>query len=318
MQGKCLFPQFITNYIGLNAKINGPDMKPLAFQPFSDVRIRKAFTLAFNRTSYIHDVGQNFAIPASQIIPPGMFGYDPSITPSPYDPAQVKQLLMDAGQNPITPANAFTPTNPQTVPISYNLGNLDRETAATILANTINSFAADTGLYATVSGMAWPQFLAATRNRQIPLFFVGWVVDYVDPDDFLVPFAYSAGTLALRIAYHNPEVDKLVLQQPSITDTAQRLATIKQIQTIVNDDYAYIWRSYGASWSLARSWMHERVNASVGSSLETSNPAISGYYFYEIEKGTSSPSPSAQSTQPGLLDLMQLPAVSSFILKKSF
>jgi len=318
IQGKCLFPQFITNYIGLNELIKGPDMKPLAFQPFADVRIRKAFTLAFNRTSYIHDVGQNFAIPASQIIPPGMFGYDPSITPSPNDPAQVKALLLDAGANPITPANAFSPKNPQTITISYNLGNLDRETAATILANTINGFSSETGLFATVSGLAWPQFLHASHNKQLSMFLVGWVVDYVDPDDFLVPFAYSEGTLATRIAYHNPQVDKLVLQQPTITDRAQRLATIKQIQTLVNNDYAYIWRSYGAAWTLARSWMHERANASIASTLQTDNAAISGYYYYEIQKGTGSSAPSAQLTQPGLLDLIQLPAISSFILKKSF
>lgn len=90
------------------------------------------------------------------------------------------------------------------------------------------------------------------------MYFLGWVVDYVDPDDFLVPFARSSGTLALRIAYHNPEVDKLVDQQATISDKAQRLAVVKQIQTTVNNDYAYIWRDYAASWAVARSWMHER------------------------------------------------------------
>src|SRR5208337_4676327 len=51
--GDGLWPQFSTQVIGFNQKILGADGKPVAFQPFSDVRIRKAFTLAFNRTSYL-------------------------------------------------------------------------------------------------------------------------------------------------------------------------------------------------------------------------------------------------------------------------
>ena len=318
VQGKCLFPQFILDYIGFNEKLNGPDRKPQAFQPFADVRIRKAFTLSFNRTAYIHEVVQDFAFPASQIIPPGMFGYDPSIQPTPYDPDTAKKLLMDAGANPIKPENAFSPKNPQTIEFSYNLGNLVRETAATVLANTVNNFASDTGLYARVTGMAWPQFLAAQRAKQLAVYFIGWVVDYVDPDDFLVPFARSSGTLALRIGYNNPAVDKLVDQQAKISDATQRLAVIKQIQTMVNDDYAYAWRTFGTSWSLSRSWLHERANASIASSLQTNNPALYGFYFSEITKGAQMAPPSTQSAEPSFLSLIQLPAISSFIMKKSF
>jgi len=316
--GKCLFPQFITDYIGFNQKINGPDRKPLPFQPFSDVRIRKAFTLSFNRTAYIHDVIQDFAIPGTQMIPPGMFGHDPNIPPTPYDPETAKQLLMEAGTSPITPDNAFSPDNPKTIELAYNLGNIARETAATILATTINNFASETGLYARVAGLAWPQFLAATRARQVSVFFIGWVVDYVDPDDFLVPFARSSGTLALRIGYSNPEVDRLVDEQATIADPAQRLQVIGQIQKIVNDDYAYCWRTFGTSWSLSRSWLHERPDAPVASGLESSNPAIWGNYFYAIYKGEMKAPLSAPLSQPSFLGLLQLPAVSSFIVKRSF
>jgi len=315
IQGKCLFPQFITDYIGYNQKMRGPDRQPLAFQPFADVRIRKAFTLSFNRTAYIHDVIQDFAIPATQIIPPGMFGHDPTIQPTPYDPDTARQLLLDAGVNPLTPDNAFSPDNPKTIEISYNLGNTARETAATLLATTINSFASETGLYAKVTGMAWPQFLAAQRARQLAVYFIGWVVDYVDPDDFLVPFARSTGTLALRIGYSNPEVDRLVDEQARIIDPAQRFAVIQQIQKMVNDDYAYTWRTFGTSWSLSRSWMHERENPSVASGLETSNPAVWGYYWYEITKGSASAPASLTQT---ILNLMQLlPAIGVYMTKKS-
>jgi len=210
--------------MGFNQAIRGADRKVQAFQPFADLRIRKAFTLALNRTALIHDVSQDFALPASQIIPPGMFGYDSSIQQTPYDPDQAKALLMDASAHPLNANNTFDPNNPQTVEITYNIGNTNRETSATLIATTINSFSADTGLDVRVTGLAWPQFLANVRNRQSNVFFLGWIVDYVDPDDFLVPFAHAtAGTFAIRMGYNNPEVTSLIDQQATIADKTQRL-----------------------------------------------------------------------------------------------
>ncbi len=319
VQGKCLWPVFSTFFMGFNQKIRGADRKPQAFQPFADVRIRRAFTISFNRTAYIQNVLQGFAIPATQIIPPGMFGYDPTISEQPYDPDTAKQLLMDAGANPMSPDNAFSPNDPKTVEITYNLGNTARETAATIIANTVNSFSSDTGLFARVVGLAWPQFLANVRARQSHVFFLGWIVDYVDPDDFLVPFAHAtAGTFAIRMGYNNPEVTRLIDEQATIVDPAQRLQAISQIQRMSNDDWAFLWLTYGTASSVTRSWLHERANASVAGGIQAYNQAIYGYYFYEIEKGGMMSPSSASAAQPSFLSLIQLPAISSFILKKSF
>jgi len=280
---------------------------PQAFQPFQDVRIRKAFTLAFNRTAYIHDVQQDFAVPATQIVPPGMFGYDPSIPETPYDPATAKQLLLEAGATPITPANAFSKDKPQTIEITYNIGNTARETAATILANTINSFGTETGLFCKVVGLAWPQFLQFVRTKQTNVFFLGWIVDYVDPDDFLVPFAHgTAGTFAIRMGYNNPDVTKLIEDQARTKDVAAREQMIKQIETKVNDDYTFLFMNYGTAFSLSRSWLQERVGASVASGLESYNQAIYGFYFSEMTKDPKAPNPDSiiEETigQPDTLD----------------
>jgi peptide/nickel transport system substrate-binding protein len=309
-QGKCLFPQFETDFIGLNQRILGADKKPQAFQPFQDIRIRKAVTLLFNRSSYIHDVTQDFAIPATQIIPPGMFGYDSSIQPTPYDPATAQSLLLDAGANPLTPTNAFSPKNPQTIAFSYNLGNTARETAATILANSINSMSAKTGLFATVTGLAWPQFLGLQRTHQITAFFVGWVVDYVDPDDFIQPFVNTY--FNLQIHYVDAQAQALANQQAMTTDPVQRAQLISQLQNLVNNDYAYIWRSNSGVFGISRSWIHERANASVASGMYTANPAIYGYYFSEMTKGSMT----GGILQPSFFATIQT-GTSALVLPKS-
>jgi peptide/nickel transport system substrate-binding protein len=309
--GKCLFPQFETDFIGLNQLILGTDKKPQAFQPFQDIRIRKAVTLLFNRTSYIHDVTQDFGIPATQIVPPGMFGYDPTIQETPFDPATAKQLLLDAGANPINSSIGFSPKNPQTIEFSYNLGNTAREVASTILANALNTMAGDTGLYARVAGYAWPQFLGLEQKHQLAAFMLGWVVDYVDPDDFIQPFVNTY--FNLEIHYTNPQAQALATQQASTTDPVQRAKLISQLENIVNNDYAYIWRSYGGAAVISRSWMHERTNASIAGGVITQNPAVYGFYFSEIIKGATTPG----EISPSFFSIIQT-GVSTLISKNLF
>jgi peptide/nickel transport system substrate-binding protein len=318
-----LWPQFNTQGVGFNQQILGPDRKPVAFQPFSDVRIRKAFTLAFNRTSYLHDVMQDFGVPASQIIPPGMFGYNPTIQPTPYDLNAAKQLLLDAGANPMTPNNTFSPKNQKSVEFEYIIGYASDEAAATLLATAINSMSSETGLSASVVGIAGPQFHTLQYSHQLQVIFVGWYVDYVDPDDFLVPFGLGkVGYYAPTLSYDNPKVDQLIAEQGKTTDPTQRLQLINQIQQLVNDDYAYLWLNYGAAYSLSRSWVHERANASVASGIERNNAAIYGYFLLELQKG-SQISPSSSATQVSFLALgrflnrIELPAIALSI-KKTF
>jgi len=313
--GDGLWPQFSTQVIGFNQKILGADGKPVAFQPFSDVRIRKAFTLAFNRTSYLHDVMQDFGVPASQMIPPGMFGYNQTIQPTPYDLDTAKQLLLNAGANPMTPGNAFSAQNSKSVEFEYIIGYAADEAAATLLATSINSMSSDTGLSATVVGIAGPQLHALRHEHRLQAFFLAWYVDYVDPDDFLVPFALgNVGYYPPTMGYDNPKVDQLIIEQAKTIDPAQRLQLINQIQQLVNEDYAYVWLNYGAAYSLSRSWVHERANASVASGIENNNPAMYGYFLFELEKGNQI-SPSSSATQVSFLalsrflNLIELPAI---------
>jgi ABC-type transport system substrate-binding protein len=310
-----LWPQFSTMVIGFNQKIRGADGNPVAFQPFSDVRIRKAFTLAFNRTSHLHDVLQDFGVPASQMIPPGMFGYNQAIQPTPYNLDTAKQLLLDAGANPITPGNAFSPQNQKSVEFEYIIGYAADEAAATLLATSINSMSSDTGLSATVVGIAGPQLHALRHQHRLQAFFLAWYVDYVDPDDFLVPFALgNVGYYPPTMSYDNPKVDQLITEQAKTIDPAQRLQLINQIQQLVNEDYAYVWLNYGAAYSLSRSWVHERAGASVASGIEHNNPAMYGYFLFELQKGDQI-SPSSSATRVSFLalsrflNLIELPAI---------
>ena len=65
--------------------------------PLADPRVRRAISLVIPREAITTRVLDGLAIPASQIIPPGQSGYDPSLTVERPDPEAARRLLVEAG-----------------------------------------------------------------------------------------------------------------------------------------------------------------------------------------------------------------------------
>ncbi len=66
-------------------------------KPLGDVRVRRAMNLAVDRETIVKTLLQGYGQPVGQPFIPGWLGYDPAIKPFPYDPAQAKKLLAEAG-----------------------------------------------------------------------------------------------------------------------------------------------------------------------------------------------------------------------------
>ncbi len=71
--------------------------EPLQGNPFMDIRVRRAVTLAINREALARVMLEGLAIPAGNIVSPGVFGHDPQLVPAPYDPDRARRLLAEAG-----------------------------------------------------------------------------------------------------------------------------------------------------------------------------------------------------------------------------
>jgi peptide/nickel transport system substrate-binding protein len=71
--------------------------RPLPGNPFRDLRVRQALSLAIDRGALAEGVLGGAAAPAGQWLPPGAFSYDPETLPPPYDPAAARRLLAEAG-----------------------------------------------------------------------------------------------------------------------------------------------------------------------------------------------------------------------------
>ena len=81
----------------LSPSILTNDGKPLWPNPTRDWRVRKAISLAINQEAIVEKVMEGNAILATQLVPPGFFGYNENLKPGEYDPARAKKLLAEAG-----------------------------------------------------------------------------------------------------------------------------------------------------------------------------------------------------------------------------
>jgi peptide/nickel transport system substrate-binding protein len=65
--------------------------------PWADIRLRQAVNYAINRAHLIRYAAKGNGVIIPALIPPQGFGYDPDLSPYPYDPAKARQLLREAG-----------------------------------------------------------------------------------------------------------------------------------------------------------------------------------------------------------------------------
>ncbi len=164
--------QFETSYITINT----------AKKPFDDVRVRQALNMAINKERIVRIINGR-AMPATQVLPPLMPGYDASYKGYPYDVAKAKQLLADAGLK-----DGFSTT-------LYAM-NTDPNPR---IAQAIQQDLAAVGIKAEIKALAQPEVIAAGGNKdQSALTWsggMGWIADFPDPSDFYGPILGCGGAI---------------------------------------------------------------------------------------------------------------------------
>ncbi|MBL8629308.1 MAG: ABC transporter substrate-binding protein, partial [Rhodospirillaceae bacterium] len=133
--------------------------------PFADVRVRKAVNMAINRdrltTQLLAGRTNSTGQPATRLV----YGYDPSITPFPYDPARAKKLLAEAGL-----ANGFTFT--LEAPISATASDA-------LVFQQVQADLRAIGVTMNITTIPYPLFLAKSTKTEytgeaFPIMWTSW------------------------------------------------------------------------------------------------------------------------------------------------
>jgi ABC-type transport system substrate-binding protein len=206
-------------YIGFNTT------KP----PFSDPRVRRALNMAVDVEKIIAHVLFGAGVRSRGVVPPSL-----RLTAEPaeryrYDPAGARALLAEAGY-----PGGF----------SMELWQRENPEAGRVL-ESVQGYLADVGVTAKLVTREWGAFKEAIDRGTPDAFFLDWLADYPDAENFLAPLFSSAniGGGGNRTGYRNARVDSLLDAAAACMDGAKRWELYRTAEEIVYGDapWLFLW-----------------------------------------------------------------------------
>jgi oligopeptide transport system substrate-binding protein len=212
--------------------------------PFDDLRVRQAFSMAFDRQKYIDVVQNGVGIPAKGPYPPALPGYNVNLVGLAYDPGQARQLLAQSKY-----------AGPQGLPdIVYTTLGFG-STAGPDVAAMAQMWEQNLGVKITIENLEPNKFydlLYSGQHGQI--FSGGWCADYPDPENFADVLFHSGAQQNIG-GYSNAALDSILDQARIEQDVTQRIKLYKQAEQMIVQDAPALFISHSLSYMLVRPYV---------------------------------------------------------------
>ncbi len=184
-------------------------------KPLDDVRVRKALSLAIDRQTIVAQILKGYASAAGTQVGPFDFGYKDEPVP-PYDPAQAKKLLADAGLG-----NGF----------SIRMQVVSRYVNSAAVGQVIAQEFAAVGVKADLEQPEWSVYAQQVpAGKQAPIYMLAWgSTQTLDADAAIYPIFHTGepySTVSI------PELDSLLEQTRRTIDPTARAALFAKAQDL--------------------------------------------------------------------------------------
>ena len=209
-------------------------------EPFTDVRVRKALSLAIDRDYVASTIMQGIYTPATALVGPGIVdenGYfmDNANGGEPYisddyaaNLEEAKSLLAEAGY----PDGEGFPT------ITYSANDAGYHIP---VAEYVQQAWGDLGITVNIDKVEWASFLPLRRAGDYDISRNGWSMDYNDPSNMLELFTTNNGNNDGK--YANPEFDQ-VIEDSRVADKTTHFEKLHEAEDILMNDAACIPVAY--------------------------------------------------------------------------
>lgn len=231
-------------YVGMN--LDHPILKNL--------KVRQALAYAIDREAIIRHLLKDLALPATGVLSPSHWAYEPSVRQFPYDPEKAKRLLDEAGfpdPDGAGPLPRFK--------LSYKTTTLElRRRIAEAIREELNQI----GVELEVRAYEWGAFYDDIKKGNFHLYSLAWV-GITDPDVLSAIF-HSRSVPPNgdnRGRYQNPRIDRLLEQGRRVARVDERRRIYSAVQKILAEELPYI-----PLW-----WVKN---------VAVMNPAIDGFTLY--------------------------------------
>jgi peptide/nickel transport system substrate-binding protein len=213
-------------------KNSGPFIRYICYEcsesVFKDKRLRQAVAALINRPEFISKVFLGQALPLYSMIPTGM-DYQLNTFKTAFGDGNVEaaeKILKGLG---------YTADNPFAFDLWYSPSHYG-DTEAN-LAEVLKSQMEKTPLVkVTIKSAEWATYKEQWKQKQMPMFLLGWYPDYVDADNYTAAFAGTNGSRGNGINFSNKTWDDLFTKEQTSTSEKVRKDVFEQVQKMWTDE----------------------------------------------------------------------------------
>lgn len=195
-------------------------------KPLDNVKVREALAYAINKPAIVEAFFAGLGEPATNIMPPSLWGYNSDIKDREFNLDKAKQLLAEAGY----PNGFKIKFWAMPVPRPYMPDGVK-------IAEAIQQDLKKIGVEAEIVTMEWATYLEKTKAGEQEIFMLGWTGDNGDPDNFLATLLDKNNIGGNnRARYAGEEAHQLLMKAQSATSQEEREKIYKQVQEIFFKD----------------------------------------------------------------------------------
>lgn len=215
--------------------------------------LRRAMSLAYDRDAAIRLLQNGQALPATQPIPPPLFGHDPAAgAKKTYDPAAARALL-DKFDYKDRDHDGYR-ENPDGTPLTIVKASTP-DTAARASDELWKRSMDAVGLRVTFLKNKWPELNKMSEAGQLMVWGLGWISAIPDGDPYY-SYLYSknigtSNDARLRL----PEYDRLYEQAHELPDGTQRTALFRRMTALIDAYAPWIMADYPYYNVLTQPWL---------------------------------------------------------------
>ncbi len=214
------------SYVGYNLR------KP----QFQDKRVRRALTMLLDRKGILdtiyHGLGKQVTGEAFVDGPE----YDSSIQPWPFDPAQAKQLLAEAGWSDSDGDGVLDKGG---VPFKFEIliraTSPETEQIATVFQEELKR----AQIAMTIHPLEWATFLQSVDSRNFDAVILGWSIPPIEEDPYQVWHSSQADKGSNFVGFVDPEADKIMEEARLEFDEQKRFAMYHRFHAILHEEQPY-------------------------------------------------------------------------------
>jgi len=213
-------------YLGYDLAHDAPEGVTPVPNPFRNLLVRQAIDVALDRRRLIGALPYD-AMPATQLVPPFIFGFNPKIGEAPHDPERARALLAQAG-----------------LPGGFSAPLLTRKLfgdAARNVAEQLRPF----GIRLDVGVLSDPDFFEIANAGRSPVHVSRFGCLTGDISDILDNVLHSLDPkrhfgIHNYVGYANPEVDRAIEASAEMQGINARRDALQKVEKTIMDDLVWI------------------------------------------------------------------------------